>query len=138
MAWLSITPADAAQQITVTAANAFRNSVYNLALNNNGVISSTQPLNTDGGNHGAFDALAWAPNSKTSTLDLIVADAAKGQLVRYAGPHYGVSSVIFTYNGKGSGPAHPVGLCVLWRATAFCLFLLAPYVFPVVFAAGWC
>jgi hypothetical protein len=112
MAWLSITAADAAQQITVTAANAFRNSVYNLALSNNGVISSTQPLNTDGGNHGAFDALAWAPNSKTSTLDLIVADATKGQLVRYAGPHYGVSSVIFTYSGKGSGPAHPVGLSV--------------------------
>jgi Bacterial Ig-like domain (group 2) len=111
-ALFAFTAADAAQQITVTAANAFRDSVYNLPLNNNGLIGGTQSLNTDGRNHGTFDALVWAPNSVTGTLDLIVADATKGQIVRYAGPNYGVSSVIFNYTHKGSGPAHPVGLSV--------------------------
>jgi Bacterial Ig-like domain (group 2) len=112
MALLAFTAANAAQQITVTAANAYRGSVYNLPLNNSGAISGTQPLNTDGANHGTFDALVWAPNAVTGTLDLIVADATKGQIVRYTGPNYGVSSVVFNYTHKGSGPAHPVGLSV--------------------------
>lgn len=120
---LAFTAAHAAQQITVTAANALRDSVYNLPLNGNGLIGGTQPLNTDGGNHGTFDALVWVPNPSSGTLDLIVADAAKGQLVRYAGPQYGVSSVIFAYTHKGSGPAHPVGLSVDGSAN---LFVISP------------
>jgi uncharacterized protein YjdB len=102
--------ADAAQQLTVTAANAYRDSVYNLTLSGAGLINGTQTVNTDGANHGAFDALVWVPNSFTSTLDLIVADATKGQIVRYSGPNYGISSTIFSWTTQGSGPAHPVGL----------------------------
>ncbi|HEX3913295.1 MAG TPA: Ig-like domain-containing protein [Steroidobacteraceae bacterium] len=104
--------ADAAQQLTVTAANALRDSVYDLTLSGGGLINGTQPINSDGASHGAFAALAWAPNSVTGTLDLIAADSTKGQIVRYAGPHYGTSSVIFAYTKKGSGPSHPVGLTV--------------------------
>jgi hypothetical protein len=112
IALLAFHSANAAQQLTVTAANALRDSIYNLPLNSSGLISGTQSLNSDGGNHGSFAALVWAPNSVTGTLDLIVADATKGQIVRYAGPNYGVSSVVFSFTQKGSGPAHPVGLAV--------------------------
>ncbi len=115
--------ADAAQQLTVTAANAFRDSVYNLTFANGGAIAGTQALNTDGAAHGAFAALAWAPNSYTSTLDLIAADATKGQIVRYSGPNYGTSSAIFSWSVKGSGPAHPVGLAV---DTAGNLYVISP------------
>jgi hypothetical protein len=123
MASLAFHAANAAQQITVTAANAFGDSVYNLPLNGSGLISSTQSLNTDGSTHGSFDALVWAPNSVTGTLDLIVADAIKGQIVRYAGPNYGVSSVVFSFTQKGSGPAHPVGLAVDGNGN---LFVISP------------
>jgi hypothetical protein len=117
-ALLAFTSANAAQQLTVTAANALRNSTYNLPLSASGLVSTTQQLNADGASHGIFDALVWAPNSVTGTLDLIVADGAKGQIVRYPGPPnsmvplYPTSSVIFAYTTKGSGPAHPVGLSV--------------------------
>jgi Bacterial Ig-like domain (group 2) len=130
VAVLAFTGANAAQQLTVTGANAFRDSVYNLPLNSNGVISGTQPLNTDGGNHGTFDALVWAPNSVSGTLDLIVADATKGQIVRYSGPQYGISNVVFTYTGKGSGPAHPVGLSVDTSGNVFVISPSNPFDAP--------
>ena len=46
------------------------------AIKTGALISATQSINTDGGKHGSFDALVWAPNSFTGTLDLIVADAS--------------------------------------------------------------
>ena len=105
------------QQLTVTVANAAGDSIYDLTLAVNktatgALISATQSINTDGGKHGSFDALVWAPNSFTGTLDLIVADASKGQILRYSGPNYGTSTAIFTYTTKGSGPPSPVGLAV--------------------------
>ncbi len=105
----------AAQQLTVTAANASGDSIYDLSLatgSNGALISGIQTLNSDGGKHGSFDALVWSPNAFTGTIDLVVADATKGQILRYAGPNYGTSSVIFTYTTKGSGPAYPAGLAV--------------------------
>jgi hypothetical protein len=83
----------------VTAANADGDSIYDLTLTVNktatgALISATQSINTDGGKHGSFDALVWAPNSFTGTLDLIVADASKGQILRYSGPNYGTSTAI--------------------------------------------
>ena len=101
------------QQLTVTAANASGDSIYDLSLAtgaSGALISGIQALNSDGGKHGSFDALVWSPNAFTGTLDLIVADATKGQILRYAGPNYGTSSVVFSYSGKGSGPAYPTGL----------------------------
>jgi hypothetical protein len=105
------------QQLTVTAANAAGGSVYNLNLTvgrgaTTALITSLQPINSDGGKHGLFDALVWLPNAFSGTLDLIVADATKGQILRYAGPNYGTSAVIFSYTTKGSGPSNPVGLAV--------------------------
>jgi hypothetical protein len=103
------------QQLTVTAANAAGDSIYDLSLatgSSGALISGIQALNSDGVKHGSFDALVWSPNAFTGTLDLIVADATKGQILRYAGPNYGTSSMIFTYTGKGSGPAYPAGLAV--------------------------
>jgi hypothetical protein len=101
----------------VTAANAAGDSIYDLTLAVNktatgALISATQSINTDGGKHGSFDALVWAPNSSTGTLDLIVADASRGQILRYSGPNYGTSTAIFTYTSKGSGPPSPTGLAV--------------------------
>jgi hypothetical protein len=123
VALLAFRGANAAQQLTVTAANGYRDSVYNLSLSNDGLISGTQSLNSDGANHGIFDALVWVPNSLAGTLDLIVADATKGQIVRYAGPNYGTSSPIFTWTVKGSGPAHPVGIAA---DAAGNLFVISP------------
>src|SRR5271167_4372557 len=98
------------QQIWVTAANSFGNSVYNLTLSSAGLINGTQAVNTDGssGGHELFDALVWVPNSATGTLDLIVADAAKSQIVRYSGPSYGTSTPIFTWSKTNPGPNNPV------------------------------
>src|ERR1700749_5043220 len=73
---------------TGPAANATGTSIYTLNLTTPvtspkspaiALINSTTALNSDGAKHGLFDALVWAPNSKTGSLDLIVADAAKGQ-----------------------------------------------------------
>jgi hypothetical protein len=103
------------QQLTVAAANASGDSIYDLSLttsSSSALIGAAAALNSDGGKHGSFDALAWSPNVFTGALDLIVADATKGQILRYAGPNYGTSSVIFTYTTKGSGPAYPAGLAV--------------------------
>ncbi len=104
------------EQLTITAANAAGDSIYDVSLvpskTSGALISGTKALNSDGAKHGSFDALVWSPNPVSGTLDLIVADAAKGQILRYAGPNYGTSGVLFTYAGKGSGPAYPTGLAV--------------------------
>ena len=136
----------APQQLTVTAANAAGDSIYDLSLatgSSGALISGIQALNSDGAKHGSFDALVWSPNAFTGTLDLIVADAAKGQILRYAGPNYGTSSVIFTYAGKGSGPAYPAGLAVDGSGNVFVISPSAPinatpalWVLPFNKAAG--
>jgi hypothetical protein len=117
------------QQLTVTAANASGDSIYDLSLTTSGssaLISAAAALNSDGGKHGSFDALAWSPNAFTGTLDLIVADATKGQILRYAGPNYGSSSVIFTFTTKDSGPAFPTGLAVDGAGDVFVLSPSSP------------
>ncbi len=113
--------AHAVPQFGVTAVNANGNSLYNVILtpnptaNTGALITSTQAVNTDAATHGRYSAVVRAPNSVTSTLDLIVADTSKGQLVRYPGPgpgSYAVSTTIFSYSGKGSGPKTAGGLAV--------------------------
>jgi hypothetical protein len=128
IACLGIAAANAAPQLTVTAGNAAGGSVYNLPLTasttaGGALISTTQPINTDGAQHGVFDALTWVPNSNSGTLDLVVADASKGQIVRYSGPNYGTSTPLFTWTTKGSGPAHPVGLAADAKGN---LFVISP------------
>lgn len=123
-----------ADQLLVTAANSDGNSVYDLNLSPSSTVpvtpvisSTTTPINTDGAKHGSFDALVWVSNSYCKSLDLIAADAANRQIVRYSGastlpncytPTNGTPSVnptaqvIFNWTKLGSGPARPNGLSV--------------------------
>jgi hypothetical protein len=107
------------QQIGVTAANSNGDALYNITVtpntpaNTGALITGSQVLNTDAASHGNFFAVARAPNSVTSALDLIVADASKGQVLRYPGPgpaSYATSTPVFTWSGPGSGPKHPIGV----------------------------
>ncbi len=127
-----------ADQLLVTAANAEGNSVYDLNLSPSAAVPPTPvisgtitPINTalDAAAHGTFDALVWVSNAYCKTLDLLVADATKGQIVRYSGatslvapncyaPANGApavsaaAQVIFQWTKPGSGPAQPNGLSV--------------------------
>ena len=112
--------ADPVPQFGVTAVNANGNALYNVTLtpnatpNTGALITGTTQLNTDAAAYGQFFATVRAPNSVTSALDLIVADASKFQIVRYAGPGptYLPATTIFTYTKKGSGPNNTTGLAV--------------------------
>jgi uncharacterized protein YjdB len=112
--------ADPVPQFGVTAVNAQGNALYNVTMTPNAIantgalITATTQLNTDAASHSQFFAVVRAPNSVTSALDLIVADAAKYQIVRYAGPGptYQPSTTIFSYSKKGSGPNKTTGLAV--------------------------
>jgi hypothetical protein len=123
-----------ADQLLVTAANSNGDSVYDLNLSPSTTVpvtpvisSTTTPINTDGTKHGAFDALVWVSNSYCKSLDLIAADIANRQIVRYSGastlpncytPAKGAPSVnptaqvIFNWTKLGAGPARPNGLSV--------------------------
>jgi hypothetical protein len=116
------------QQMTVTAANTFGNAIYNATLttgSSTALISGLTSINTDGAQHGLFDAIAWVPNPKTNTLDLVAADLLSGQLVKYAGPSYGTSTVIsgWTQHHAGAQPTAPVGLA---SDAAGDLFVISP------------
>ncbi len=112
--------ADPVPQFGVTAVNANGDSLYNVTLtpnatpNTGALITSTTQLNTDAATHGNFSAMVRAPNSVTSALDLIVADATKFQIVRYAGPGpaYLPATTLFSYSGKNPGPSVTTGLAV--------------------------
>ena len=112
--------ADPVPQFGVTAVNANGNALYNVTMTPNAIantgalITGTTQLNTDAASHSQFFAVVRAPNSVTSALDLIVADASKYQIVRYAGPGptYQPSTTIFSYSKKGSGPNKTTGLAV--------------------------
>jgi len=108
-----------AQQFGATAVNGNGNALYNLTVTPNtppgtgALLSGTQGLNTDGTAHGHFFAVTRVSNSVTSALDLIVADASRGQIVRYPGPgpgSYQTSGSIFSWTQPGSGPKYPIGL----------------------------
>lgn len=138
--------ADTVPQFGVTAVNAKGNSLYNVTLapnatpNTGALITGTSQLNTDAAGHGAFFAVVRAPNSSTSALDLIVADAIKRQIVRYAGPGpaYAPSNTIFSYTGNGSGPSVTTGLAVdssgnLYAASAGIPFESKPALWAIPF-----
>jgi hypothetical protein len=138
-----------ADQLLVTGANGDGNAVYDLGISPSGstpltpVIASTvTQLNSDGATHGKFDALVWVPNSYCNSLDLIVADATKGQIVRYAGastqancyqPTHGTptvnpaAQVIFKWSKPGSGPANPNGVSADARGNVFVVSSSGPW-----------
>ena len=118
--------------LQVTVADTRGNLVYDLALtsstssNNAALISGTQTaFDTDAASHGSFDAVVWAPNSYTGTLELVVSDITKSQILRYSGPKYGTGTVLFNWatKGKGSGPAYPIGLSM---DTSGNLYVISP------------
>jgi len=122
-ALLAFASADAqqvvAQQFGATAVNGNGNALYNLTVtpnsapNTGALLSGTQVLNTDRSAHGNFFAVTRVSNSVTSALDLVVADASRGQIVRYPGPgpsSYQTSTAIFSWTAPGSGPKYPIGL----------------------------
>jgi hypothetical protein len=133
-ALLGIVASANADQLQVTAANAKGDSVYDLVISPSSttpiapvIANATTLINNakDEATHGAFDALVWVSNSVCKTLDLVVADATKGQIVRYQGastlagcyePTNGTptvnptAQVIFKWSKLGSGPAQPNGV----------------------------
>ena len=107
------------EQFGLTGVNSNGNALYNVTVtpntapNTGALISGTAVLNTDGAAQGSFFAVARVPNSVTSAMDLIVADAENGRILRYPGPgpaSYAVATPIFTWSHKGSGPKYPLSL----------------------------
>jgi hypothetical protein len=107
------------QQFGLTAVNSNGNALYNVTVTPNtppnigALITGTAVLNTDGAAQGSFFAVARVPNSVTSAMDLIVADAQNGRILRYPGPgpgSYAVATPIFTWSHPGSGPKYPLSL----------------------------
>jgi hypothetical protein len=126
----------APDQLLVTVANSSGDSIYDLNLSPGkgtppvpAISNLTTLVNSaaDAKTHGNFEALVWAPNAACKSLDLIVADSTRGQILRYPGastlpncynPANGtptlnpVGQVIFKWSKPGSGPAQPNGLSV--------------------------
>jgi hypothetical protein len=140
IAFLNFAAVDAqqviSQQFGVTAVNGTGNALYAVTLTPNtppsggALVTGTQVLNTDGAAHKNFFAVARAPNSVTSALDFIVADASNGQIVRYPGPgpmSYATSSPIFTWAGPGSGPKYPIGLAADVSGNIFAISAAVPF-----------
>jgi hypothetical protein len=107
------------QQFGLTAVNSNGNALYNVTVtpntpaNTGALITGTAILNTDGGAQGSFFAVARVPNSATSAMDLIVADAENGRILRYPGPgpaSYAVAAPVFTWSHRSPGPRVPLGL----------------------------
>jgi len=91
----------------VTAANLVGDLLYDVTAFAPSGPGATTALNTDGASHGVFTSLVYAPNS-AGGMDVLVADAAKGQIVRYKAGST-TSTLVWSY-GHGGGPAHPDGL----------------------------
>jgi hypothetical protein len=124
------------QQFGLTAVNANGNALYDVTLTPNAVantgalISGTNVLNTDGAAHGSYFAVARVPNSVSSAVDLIVADAENGRILRYAGPgpaSYAIATPIFTWSRQGSGPRYPISLSSDVAGNLFALSATVPF-----------
>lgn len=104
-----------AQAVRVIAANSSNSSIYEVNFSGSG--GTITRLNTDQSVHVSLRSLVLVPNVTTGQIDLLVADAARGTILRYAGAT-GVAEVIWSpSNGvatpsEGAGPLHPDGLSV--------------------------
>jgi Bacterial Ig-like domain (group 2) len=107
------------EQFGLTGVNSNGNALYNVTVtpntppNTGALITGTAILNTDAAAQGSFFAVARVPNSVTSAMDLIVADAENSRILRYPGPgpaSYAVATPIFTWSQQGSGPRYPLSL----------------------------
>ena len=112
LATLCVAATASAEFVRVTAANAVGNSLYDVtAFSAPPGTGSTSPLNSDGASHGSFSALVQAPNAAKGTVDVLVADAGKGQIIRYT-PAVGATpaSETIVWSFKKNGPCNPDGL----------------------------
>jgi hypothetical protein len=91
-----------AEFVRVTAANSAGNLVYDVTSFAPGGPGTTSPLNSDGSRHGSFSSLVQLANLAKGTVDIVVTDATKGQIIRYT-PAVG---------------ATPAAVTVLWSSSS--------------------
>ncbi|MBS0578352.1 MAG: hypothetical protein JSR36_03710 [Proteobacteria bacterium] len=108
MAGLLVAATAHAEFVRVTAANSVGNSVYDVTSLVPGGPGTTSPLNTDGASHGSYSSLIQLANLATGTVDVIVTDATKNQIVRYT-PAVGATPAAVTvlWTGTSSSPCSP-------------------------------
>ncbi len=104
---LATAPAGA-QVLRVTAANASNSAVYDVTFVGSGGYITT--LNTDQNTHVSFRSLVFIPNTATGKIDLLIADASRGEIDRYADAA-GASTTVWS-TAMGAGPTYPDGLSV--------------------------
>ena len=97
-----------AQSLRITAANASNDQIYDVTFVGTG--GSTTVLNTDQNLYTSFRSLVFIPNASSGTVDLLVADTLRGEIVRYTSAA-GAGTVIWS-TAQGPGPVSPDGLSV--------------------------
>jgi hypothetical protein len=107
LGWLIAANAHA-QAIRVTAANASNGRVYDVFFAGGG--GTIEVLNNDANQHVSLRSLVFVPNTLTGKIDLLVSDASRGEIVRYA-DSVGAATVIWSVT-SGPGPTYPDGLSV--------------------------
>jgi hypothetical protein len=124
------------EQFGLTAVNSNGDALYNVTVtpntpaNTGALITGTEVLNTDAATHGSFFAVARVPNSVTSAMDLIVADAENGRILRYPGPgpaSYSVATPIFTWTHRSGGPKYPLSLSADVAGNVFVISAGVPF-----------
>lgn len=122
VALLAITTVHA-QVLRVTAANASNSAVYDLPFSANGSLTGAMtPVNADANKFKGIRSLAYVRNlSLAGSIDLLVTDAQKGAVARYANitpygdaspPPPEAATIVWSTACPGPGPTAPDGISV--------------------------